>query len=347
MRFRGDPLLSSILTKMRTPGDDRSNLRLTEEEWRVLQSTDVAHGASLEGTETWFQSAFAWSYVCMAQWDRSIRSAALHQETLFMFAARDYIMNVDARDLPAVRDKLLQVPNMNTTGRLPAVLLLHIKMQVRITVSDERLAGKAPVDTTGVVRNIELHPIDRARWLQQSSEAIFVLHHAPTVLVRIDEDETESGLGLGVVAVETVTSLPFTVEVELEDQRCSRARSLKARAAREQVPLTIATASTLDTLQGTTTTPGLIYHFRTPRRISTVMKWISTYMALSRVQSLKQLRSIGLTPSVRELIDNGPPEGFLTRFLNVFEEKTKQTASDVENAMTELGWLDDVTAGHA
>ena len=26
---------------------------------------------------------------------------------------------------------------------------------------------------------------------------------------------------------------------------------------------------------------------------------------------------------------------------------TKQTASDVENAMTELGWLDDVTAGHA
>ena len=132
------------------------------------------------------------------------------------------------------------------------------------------LLAKPQVDTTGVVRNIELHPIDRARWLQQSSEAIFALHHAPTVLVRIDEDETERGLGLGVVAVETVTSLPFTVEVELEDQRCSRARSLKARAAREQVPLTIATASTLYTLQGTTTTPGLIYHFRTPRRISTV-----------------------------------------------------------------------------
>ena len=57
-----------------------------------------------------------------------------------MFAARYYIMNVDAQDLTAVRDKLLQVPNMNTTGRLPAVLLIHIKMQVRITVSDERPA---------------------------------------------------------------------------------------------------------------------------------------------------------------------------------------------------------------
>ena len=51
MRFREDPVLSTILLKMRTPGDDRSNLCLTEEEWRVLQSTDVANGASLEGTE--------------------------------------------------------------------------------------------------------------------------------------------------------------------------------------------------------------------------------------------------------------------------------------------------------
>ena len=89
MRFRGDPVLMSILSKMRTPGEDRSNLKLTEEEWRVLQSTDIAHGASLEGTDLWYQSAFAWSYVCMAQWDRSVRSAKVHSETLFMFAARD------------------------------------------------------------------------------------------------------------------------------------------------------------------------------------------------------------------------------------------------------------------
>ena len=52
MRFKGDPVLTRILAKMRTPGDDRSNLRLTQEEWRALQSTDVDHGASLNGTET-------------------------------------------------------------------------------------------------------------------------------------------------------------------------------------------------------------------------------------------------------------------------------------------------------
>ena len=337
-------LMSIFLSKMRTLGEDRSNLKLTEQEWRVLQSTDIAHGASLEGTDLWYQSAFAWSYVCMAQWDRSLRSAMVHSETLFLFAARDYIMNVGGSDLTAVRDKLLQIPNMNTTGRLPAVLLVHLKMQVRITVSDERLAAHAPVDTIGIVQNIELHPIDRARWLQLTSEAIFVLHHAPTVLVQIDDNDTDTGLGPGIVAVETVTCQPFTIELELEDQRCSRARLLKVKAAREQIPLTIATASTLYTLQGATTTPGLIYHFRTPRRISGVMKWIATYMALSRVQSLKQLRSIGLTTTIRDIIDNGPPEGFLTRFLNIFGEKIAQTQIAVEEAMAELGWLDGATA---
>jgi hypothetical protein len=168
-----------------------------------------------------------------------------------------------------------------------------------------------------------------------------VLHYAPTILVHIDEDETETGLGPGIVAVEAVTCQPFTIELELEDPRCSRARLLKVKAAREQVPLTIATASTLYTLQGTTCAPGLIYRFRTPRRISAVMKWIATYMALSRVQSLGELRLIGLTTATKDLIDNGPPEGFLTRFLTVFGEKTAQTQRAVEAAMTELGWLDD------
>ena len=148
--------------------------------------------------------------------------------------------------------------------------------------------------------------MDRVRWLQHTLEAMFVLHHAPTVLVQIDDDDTDTGLGPGIVAVEAVTCQPFTIELELEDPRCSRARLLKVKAAREQVPLTIATASTLYTLQGATTTPGMIYHFRTPRRISGVMKWIATYMALSRVQSLKQLRSVGLATTVRESTTDPP-----------------------------------------
>ena len=156
--------------------------------------------------------------------------------------------------------------------------------------------------------------------------------------------KTDTGLGPGMIAVEAVTCRPFTIELELEDPRCSRARLVKVKAAREQVPLTIATASTLYTLQGTTTTPGLIYHFRTPRRISVVMKWIATYMALSRVESLQQLRSIGLTTAIKDLIDDGPPQGFMTRFLRVFGENIMQTEKAMQAAMTELGWHDDITA---
>ena len=87
--------------------------------------------------------------------------------------------------------------------------MIHRKIEVRIPVADKGLVAHAPVDTCGIVRNIELHPMDRARWRQQTSEAIFVLHHAPTVLVKIDEDETDTGLGPGMVAIEAVTCTPF------------------------------------------------------------------------------------------------------------------------------------------
>ena len=150
---------------------------------------------------------------------------------------------------------------------------------------------------------------------------MFVLHHPPTILVKIDDNDQDTGLGPGIIAVAKHLCEPFTTEVELTDERCSRARLLKVRVRREQVPLTIATASTLYTLQGTTAEPGLIYYFNTPRRVSKVMKWIACYMALSRVRSLSTLRSVGLTSDVRDLLDLGPPDGFLTRFLKVFGDK--------------------------
>ena len=106
------------------------------------------------------------------------------------------------------------------------------------------------------------------------------------------------------------------------------------------MPLTIATASTLYTLQGTTAEPGLIFYFNTPRRLSKVMKWITCYMALSRVRSLATLRSIGLTSDVRELIDLGPPDGFLTRILKIFGEKISSTQKEIEDVLAELGWND-------
>ena len=64
-------------------------------------------------------------------------------------------------------------------------------------------------------------------------------------------------------------------------------------------------------------------------------------MALSRVRCFVELRSIGLTSSMQELIDQGPPDGFLTWFLKVFEDKIAQTHKDVEDVLLKLCWNDE------
>ena len=98
-------------------------------------------------------------------------------------------------------------------------------------------------------------------------------------------------------------SLPFAVTIDIpgNDKR-SAARStrpLQVHARRKQLPLTISTSATLYTMQGTTTGPGPIYHFRTPRRLSRSLKWRSTCMALSRVRCLEEFRSIGIKVRMR------------------------------------------------
>ena len=72
------------------------------------------------------------------------------------------------------------------------------------------------------------------------------------------------------------------------------------------------------------------------------MKWLAVYVALSRVPSLKQLRSIGLTAKVatpiRHIIENGPPKGLVDRFAELFETKIEETMQAAAAAMQELGW---------
>ena len=68
------------------------------------------------------------------------------------------------------------------------------------------------------------------------------------------------------------------------------------------------------------------------------MKWISAYMALSRVRSLKNFRSVGLTDAIKDLINGGPPPGMLTRFLSLFDEKRAETEKIVQSALLEADW---------
>ena len=72
------------------------------------------------------------------------------------------------------------------------------------------------------------------------------------------------------------------------------------------------------------------------------MRWLAVYVALSRVPSLKQLRSIGLTAKVatpiRQIIEQGPPEGLVNRFAQLFDSKIEETMQAAVAAMEKLGW---------
>ena len=67
-------------------------------------------------------------------------------------------------------------------------------------------------------------------------------------------------------------------------------------------------------------------------------KWLIVYVILSRVPSLKQLVSIGLTSKIRELIEGGPPEELVQTFSTLFEDKIEATKAAAKAASQRLGW---------
>ena len=124
--------------------------------------------------------------------------------------------------------------------------------------------------------------------------------------------------------------------MEVPDPGSHRVYAL--RVQRRQLPITIKAASTLHTLQGATAEPGLIFHWRFPRFFSEELRWLATYVALSRPPSLKQLISIGIPVSLRDIIEDGPPEGVLSRFGAMFDDIEKATRLAASELLARLGW---------
>ena len=91
-------------------------------------------------------------------------------------------------------------------------------------------------------------------------------------------------------------------------------------------------------MQGMTATPGLLAHWVMPPRISSDIKWLICYVTLSRVPSLKQLRSIGLSDKIRAILEGGPPEGLVQNFSTLFSKKIEDTKLAAKQAKEKLGW---------
>ena len=75
--------------------------------------------------------------------------------------------------------------------------------------------------------------------------------------------------------------------------------------ARRQLPLGPTRVLPLYSMQGMTAEPGLVAHWTFPPRLDYDIKWLICYVILSRVPSLPQLMSIGLSDKIRAIIEGG------------------------------------------
>ena len=335
-----------------------------------MQATDISElpaaeqQGRLQGTDLWYQSGFTWATVAMAQVIRSRLSATRAGATLYFIPAQDYVLNrpLNPKITNAhIMEHIAAVPNMNTTGRLPGIAMLHLGMVVRLTITVE--APEAVTDAVGTVVGIDVHPDDALSAAAEDAEpprATRTLRKLPlAVIVKLDNVTTEflpprpcqqhsfaepqrdcprCDFRKGCIAVEPRLSRG-TFKVEVPEPGSDRVYEL--RVQRRQVPMTIKSASTLHTLQGTTTEPGLIFHWRFPRFFSEELRWLATYVALSRPPSFKQLISIGIPDSLRDIIEDGPPEGILSRYDAMFNDVEEETRMRASELLARLGWAQD------
>ena len=91
-------------------------------------------------------------------------------------------------------------------------------------------------------------------------------------------------------------------------------------------------------MQGTTATPGLVAHWVLPPRVASGIKWLICHVTLSRVPSLRQLVSIGLSEKIREILESGPPEDLAQTFTTLLAQKMEDTRVAAEQAKQRLGW---------
>ena len=68
------------------------------------------------------------------------------------------------------------------------------------------------------------------------------------------------------------------------------------------------------------------------------LRWLATYVALSRPPSFAQLLSLGLPADLRDVIEGGPLEGVLSRLAGMFEDIEEATRLRASELMVRLGW---------
>ena len=171
--------------------------KLLNQEWQALLATEINipnleddPEAFLKETAGWFESCYLWSVVSMASYSRATISARENKQVLFYCQAVDYSPQLLAsKDDFDIYDRMLAVPNVNNTSRLPGWALLHIGMRVRLTT--QVLTPWAVQDSCGTVMEIDLSANDRRRFTASVGErpaAEMCLNELPNgVYVHVDK----------------------------------------------------------------------------------------------------------------------------------------------------------------
>ena len=352
MRFNDETQIA-ILEAMRTPG----GRTLTATQWQALLDTEIS-ASQPDVSADWYHSCYCWSVTSMASFLVARVSASAAKQPLLYVQAIDQPLNFSAHtSSTSFYSELLAIPSLQATKRLPGVALLHMGMRMRLTTTIQQPFAVQDVECT--VCGIEPDPLDThlQTRLRVGSGSIgeFCCHRMPkAVYVKLDDCDDSflppapcrqhrmtghdekccqciSAVQPGVFAV---TPLTRRWKYMLPNEN-----GKYITIARKQLPLAPAQAVSLYSLQGTTADPGLVAYWFFPQRCESTIKWLIVYVMLSRPRSLAQLKSVGLTDAVREIIEQGPPGDLIAEFEKLFRSKIKETLKEARQAAQRYNFL--------
>ena len=133
-----DKTLIEILETMRTLG----GRKLSPDQWQALMQTQSSAEQSADNLAaqridlTWYHVRYYWDVITMAAFLLACVSAQKAGQTLFSVRAIDQPLTVIHRAVEQdLYGELLKIPSIQTTKRLPAVVLWHQGMRVRFTTT--------------------------------------------------------------------------------------------------------------------------------------------------------------------------------------------------------------------
>jgi len=254
-------------------------------------------------------------------------------------------------------EKLLRIPSLSSTKRLPAVFLWHHGMRMKFTTLLQQPFAVQDVECTVVGFEPDDKDHDtKAAMDAQHCQGEHVCEYMPkTIYVKIDDCNHQflppapcsvhrstghdasclnctSAVRPGIFAVKPLTRT-FKYYYDPED------KTKYVNVQRKQFPLTPSLAMSLYSMQGPTADPGMVAYWFFPQRCSPTVKWLIVYVMLSRPRSLATLTSVGLTDNVRTIIEQGPPEQLVDTFHKLFDGKIEETKSMAAHAAKHYGLL--------